>query len=114
MLFLVSVALFVLAIELLKGGARSTVPLIVNGLGVNSLPNALGLGCFSAYLIMSGSPVAAVGLALLDAGALDRLQVQLLAEMLLDVPLDRKNGLHGLHRGQEGLIVLWQYFPSSP
>ena len=31
-LFLVSVALFVLAIELLKGGARSTVPLIVNGL----------------------------------------------------------------------------------
>jgi len=69
-LFLVSVALLVLAIELLKGGARSTVPLIVNGLGVSSLPNALGLGCLSAYLIMNGSPVAAVRLAFLDAGAL--------------------------------------------
>jgi nucleotide-binding universal stress UspA family protein len=73
-LFLVSVSLFIVAIELLKGGARGAAPLIESRLGLDSLPNALGFGWFAAYLLMSGSPVAAISLTFLDAGVLDQLQ----------------------------------------
>lgn len=73
-LFLVSVLLFILAIELLKNGARGVAPLIGGRLDVDSLPNALGFGWLFAYLVMGGSPVAAASLVFFDAGALNRLQ----------------------------------------
>ena len=72
-LFLFSVFLFILARELMKNGARGIAPLIVNLFKVDSISNALGFGWLFAYLVMSGSPVAAAALTFLDAGAVDRL-----------------------------------------
>jgi Na+/phosphate symporter len=73
-MFLASLLLFILGIELLKGGAQGVAPLIGNYLAVDNPANALGFGWLLAYLVMSGSPVAAATLAFFDAGALDRLQ----------------------------------------
>ena len=72
-LFLLSVFLFIFAIELMKNGARGIAPLIVNLFKVDSLSNTLGFGWLFAYLVMSGSPVAAAALTFLDVGAVDRL-----------------------------------------
>ncbi|MEA3346050.1 MAG: hypothetical protein U9Q78_07410 [Chloroflexota bacterium] len=73
-LFLLSLFLFTLSIQLMKEGARDLVPLLRNRLDVNNASNALGFGCLFAYLILSGSPVAAAALTFFDAGALDQLQ----------------------------------------
>ncbi|MGD2207133.1 MAG: hypothetical protein PVH17_10165 [Anaerolineae bacterium] len=72
-LFLSSLYLFMLAITLMKEGARAVAPLVRNLLDVSSAANALGFGWLFAYAIMSGSPVAAAALAFFDAGAVDRL-----------------------------------------
>ena len=67
-LFSFSLYLFILAINLMKTGARGITPFI-RDLGVISNPtNSLGFGWLFSYLIMSGSPVAAVGLTFFDAG----------------------------------------------
>lgn len=71
-LFFASLLIFVLAIQLLREGARGLAPVIKNELGVHRPLNALGLGWLFAYLVLSGSPAAAVALTLFDAGALDR------------------------------------------
>ncbi len=73
LLFVLSLVLFILAINLMKTGARSLVPLIRDTLRVTNPLNSLGFGWLFAYLIMSGSPVAASALAFFDAGALDKL-----------------------------------------
>ncbi len=70
-LFGVSLALFVLALELMKAGARGLAPLIQNALDVSNPINGLGFGWLSACLVMSGSPVAAAALTFLDAGVVD-------------------------------------------
>ena len=70
---LLALFLFVLAIQLLKNGARVLVPFIREGLSVRNAWNALGFGWLFAYLVLSGSPVAATALTFFDAGALDRL-----------------------------------------
>jgi sodium-dependent phosphate cotransporter len=72
-LFLASLYLFMLAIALMKEGARSVAPLVRNLLEVTSAANALGFGWLFAYAIMSGSPVAAAALTFFDAGVVDRL-----------------------------------------
>lgn len=72
-LFLASLYLFMLAITLMKEGARSAAPLVRNLLEVTSAANALGFGWLFAYAIMSGSPVAAAALTFFDAGVVDRL-----------------------------------------
>jgi len=72
-LFISSLYLFVLAITLMKDGARGLVPLLRNVLDVASAANALGFGWLFAYLIMSGSPVAAAALTFFEAGAVDSL-----------------------------------------
>jgi sodium-dependent phosphate cotransporter len=72
-LFLASLYLFVLAITLMKEGARDVAPLVRNLLDVTSTANALGLGWLSAYAIMSGSPIAAAALTFFDAGVVDEL-----------------------------------------
>jgi Na+/phosphate symporter len=74
LLFLASLWLFVLAIELVKIGAQSAASLIEDLLTIRTMAHALGFGWFATYVLMSGSPVAAVSVAFLDAGALDRLQ----------------------------------------
>lgn len=73
LLFLVSISLFLVAIELIKSGATGAAQLIERFLGIDSTLNALGFGWFASYLVMSGSPVAAISVAFLAAGALDQL-----------------------------------------
>jgi sodium-dependent phosphate cotransporter len=72
-LFLVSLYLFILAITLMKEGARGVAPLVRNLLAVTSVANSLGFGWLFAYLVMSGSPVAAAALTFFDAGVVDKL-----------------------------------------
>jgi solute carrier family 34 (sodium-dependent phosphate cotransporter) len=73
-LFIFSLFLFMLALILLKDGAKQLGPFVRNYLDVNNAANALGFGWLFAYVVMSGSPVAAITLTLLDVGTLDRLQ----------------------------------------
>jgi len=67
-LFMVSLLLFVLAVILMKEGARPLAP-VMRGLPLLDNPaSALGFGWLFAYVIMSGSPVAAAALTFFDAG----------------------------------------------
>lgn len=72
-LFAASLYLFILAITLMKEGARGVAPLVRDGLAVDNVANSLGFGWLSAHLIMSGSPVAATSLTFFDAGVVDKL-----------------------------------------
>jgi solute carrier family 34 (sodium-dependent phosphate cotransporter) len=63
------IVLFVLSLELLKKGAAAVGPLL-RGLDVGGLAGALGFGWAMACLVLSGSPVAAIALALLGARTL--------------------------------------------
>lgn len=59
----VALALFVLALEVLKSGAGGLIPLL-DAISAQGAVNMLGLGWIGSYLLMSGSPVAAIGLSL--------------------------------------------------
>lgn len=72
-LFVLSLFLFILAIMLMKEGARGLEMLVRNVFSVSSAANSLGFGWLFAYVVMSGSPVAAAALTFLDAGILDEL-----------------------------------------
>jgi sodium-dependent phosphate cotransporter len=69
-LFVFSITIFILALLLMKEGARPLAPLIRNHFSVNSPASALGFGWLSASLALSGSPIAATALTFLDAGVL--------------------------------------------
>ncbi len=71
-ILLISLFLFILAIQLLKSGARVLVP-FVRDVAVSNPVNALGFGWLFAYVVLSGSPVAATSLTLLDVGAIDEM-----------------------------------------
>ena len=71
---LLSVALFILSIQLLKEGAGVVAPYVEGWLDVDNPANSLGFGWLFAYLIMSGSPVAAVGLTLYDANVVSQIE----------------------------------------
>jgi Na+/phosphate symporter len=60
---------FVLALELLKKGARGIVP-AMQTLDVNGMAGGLGFGWLMACVVLSGSPVAAIALALLASRTL--------------------------------------------
>lgn len=72
-LFVISLFLFILAITLMKEGARDLAPLVRDLFHVTNPVNSLGFGWLFAYLVMSGSPVAAAALTFLDAGVIDQL-----------------------------------------
>lgn len=72
--FLLSLCVFILAIQLLKEGARGLAPFIRDRLRVDNIANGLGFGWLFAYLVLSGSPVAATALAFFDAGAIGTLE----------------------------------------
>ena len=63
------VFLFVFALQVIKAGSGSLVPLL-DGLDVSGPVNAAGFGWLLAYVAMSGSPVAAIGVTLLSSGVL--------------------------------------------
>jgi Na+/phosphate symporter len=66
---LAGVGLFIVALDTIKTGASGVVPLI-DGLSVAGPANALGFGWLMAYVALSGSPVAAIGVTLLSGGVL--------------------------------------------
>jgi sodium-dependent phosphate cotransporter len=72
-IFGISLFLFIVAITLMKEGALSLAPLVRDVLAVTSTPNCLGFGWLLAYIIMSGSPIAATALTFFDAGVVDKL-----------------------------------------
>lgn len=72
-LFVTSLFLFILAIIIMKNGAGSLAPLVRDRLAVDGPANSLGFGWLFAYIIMSGSPVAAAALTFFDAGVTNRL-----------------------------------------
>lgn len=67
-LLVVSLWLFVLAISLMKAGARELGPLIQSAFSLENFANSLGFGWLFAYGVMGGSPVAAAALTFFDAG----------------------------------------------
>ena len=67
---LAAILLFVLSVEIIKSGAGGLAPLIQSRLAITNGADSLGFGWLMAYLILSGSPVAAVAIALLSADAL--------------------------------------------
>ncbi|HEX2068610.1 MAG TPA: hypothetical protein VHH54_00180, partial [Actinomycetota bacterium] len=72
--FAPAIFLFVLAIQLMKAGATALAPHLEGTFPFDNALSTLGLGWIGAYFVLSGSPVAAVSLALFAAGALSRLQ----------------------------------------
>ncbi|CAN5345041.1 hypothetical protein BH20ACT24_BH20ACT24_11370 [soil metagenome] len=72
--FLPAIFLFILAIQLMKSGAKALAPELEGTFPVDNAMSTLGLGWIGAYLVLSGSPVAAVALSLFAAGALTNLQ----------------------------------------
>ncbi|MCL4804025.1 MAG: hypothetical protein KJ046_06990 [Anaerolineae bacterium] len=73
-LFIVSLFLFILALTLMKDGARGLAPVVQNRFALDNAANTMGFGWFFAYLVMSGSPVAASALTFLDAGIITDIQ----------------------------------------
>lgn len=71
---LVALTLFILALEMMKIGARPLTPLLRGHLDIQHAADSLGLGWLMAYIVMSGSPAAAIAMALLSARALNEIQ----------------------------------------
>ncbi|MFM7718968.1 MAG: hypothetical protein ACKO8G_05705 [Actinomycetota bacterium] len=71
---LAALFLFVLAIQLMKGGAKALAPTLQDSPLFENAISTLGAGWLGAYLVLSGSPIAAVSLGLFTGGALTRLQ----------------------------------------
>ena len=67
-LALVGLWVFLIALALMKDGARGLAPAL--NAAIETPFNALGLGWLGALLVLSGSPVAASALALFDGGSL--------------------------------------------
>jgi sodium-dependent phosphate cotransporter len=72
--FVVAMFLFILAIQLMKSGAKDLAPDLRGTFPVDNAVSTLGLGWIGAYLVLSGSPVAAVALSLFAASAINELQ----------------------------------------
>lgn len=74
-IFLVAgLALFVTALGLMKAGAVGLIPALEGSAFTDNAWSTLGLGWLGACIVLSGSPVAASALTLLDGGAIDRTQ----------------------------------------
>jgi solute carrier family 34 (sodium-dependent phosphate cotransporter) len=65
---------FVTALGLMKEGAASLIPTLEGSVFTDNAWSALGVGWLGACLVLSGSPVAASSMTLLDGGAIDRSQ----------------------------------------
>lgn len=58
-----AILLFILALKLLQAGASGLKP-VLDALSVDSPASSLGFGWLGAYIVLSGSPVAAIAIAL--------------------------------------------------
>jgi Na+/phosphate symporter len=70
---LAALGLFVLALEVLKTGAGGLKP-VLDGLSAEGTPGLLGFGWLGSYLVLSGSPVAAIALSLFSGGAVSDIE----------------------------------------
>ncbi|MEJ7583242.1 MAG: hypothetical protein WKF43_03970 [Acidimicrobiales bacterium] len=68
----VGLALFVTALGLMKEGAKELIPSLEGSVFTDNAWSTLGLGWLGACLVLSGSPVAASSLTLLEGGAITR------------------------------------------
>jgi Na+/phosphate symporter len=73
-LFLVALFLFILAIQLMKDGAKAIGPQIRGSFPFDNGVSTLGFGWLGAYFVLSGSPVAATSLTLFSTQTLTPLQ----------------------------------------
>jgi Na+/phosphate symporter len=71
---LIAILLFVIALEMMKSGARGLIPLLRGHLDIEHAADCLGLGWLMAYVVLSGSPAAAIAMALVSAEALTQIQ----------------------------------------
>src|SRR3954466_2557313 len=65
--------LFIIALQLIKNGAGGLKP-VLDAFAVDGVLGHLGFGWIGSYLVMSGSPVAAVSLSLFSGGIQDNLE----------------------------------------
>ncbi|HZD17714.1 MAG TPA: hypothetical protein VE669_06205 [Actinomycetota bacterium] len=72
--FAVALFLFVLAIQLMKEGAKALAPALTGSPLFSNAFSTLGAGWLGAYVVLSGSPVAAVALSLFVGGVSTQLQ----------------------------------------
>jgi Na+/phosphate symporter len=72
--FVAAIFLFILAIQLMKKGAQAVAPRLQGTFPFDNGVSTMGLGWLGAYLVLSGSPVAAVSLSLFAANATTRMQ----------------------------------------
>src|SRR5262245_16871742 len=72
--FAVALFLFVLAIQLMKEGAKALAPTLSDSPLFSNAISTLGAGWLGAYIVLSGSPIAAVALSLYAGGATTQLQ----------------------------------------
>jgi Na+/phosphate symporter len=70
----VALFLFILAIQLMKEGAKALAPTLANSPLFSNPFSTLGAGWLGAYIVLSGSPVAAVALSLYVGGVSTELQ----------------------------------------
>jgi Na+/phosphate symporter len=70
LLGILGMALFVTALGLMSDGARALIPTLEGSAFTDNGWSALGTGWLGAVLVLSGSPIAAASLALLDGGAI--------------------------------------------
>jgi sodium-dependent phosphate cotransporter len=74
LLFFPAMFLFILAIQLMKTGAASIGPSIEGSFPFANPASTLGTGWLGAYLVLSGSPVAATTISLFGAGSITKLE----------------------------------------
>jgi sodium-dependent phosphate cotransporter len=74
LLFLPAMFLFILAIQLMKAGAAAVGPTIQGQFPFANGLSTMGTGWLGAYLVLSGSPVAATAISLFGAGTTSVLQ----------------------------------------
>ncbi|MEY2476756.1 MAG: hypothetical protein QOG87_2071 [Actinomycetota bacterium] len=70
--FVLGLGLFVTALGLMRSGADALVPTLAGSAFTDNPWSTLGLGWIGACIVLSGSPVAASALSLLDGGAITR------------------------------------------
>jgi solute carrier family 34 (sodium-dependent phosphate cotransporter) len=70
----VGLGLFVASLGLMRAGAEYLTPSLEGSIFTDNAWSTLGLGWLGACLVLSGSPVAASALTLLDGGAIDQTQ----------------------------------------
>ena len=71
---LIAILLFVFALEMMKSGAKGLTPVLRGHLDIEHAADCLGLGWLMAYVVLSGSPAAAIAMALLSAETLTQIQ----------------------------------------